>query len=144
MKLHPLSLAVGAGLALAAAILSAQQFPSHNAVEVVRVREPVAVRGIADPQQAVRITEGQPYAVPAQKLLVLTALGSIEYPHNCRLMINGSVEARTKEYGSGGIWPSMVELPLPGLVAREGDTIEVVGGNTSTGDVRAWGYLTEK
>jgi hypothetical protein len=89
----------------------------------------------------VMIREGQPFVVPADKLFVLTGIGSTASYPNHSVRIDGTIEA------SGGTkhWhaTSIVNFP-PGLTATAGAVIEVVDmpdGTLDFGEGIALGYL---
>ena len=100
------------------------------------------------PRDAVRIYEGAPYTVPTGKVLLLKALGTAitaSGSQNSYLRIDGAQELynRTDYSQTGpGTW-SLVQPIADGLVAHEGQVVEVNAGGAPGNVARAWGYLVD-
>jgi hypothetical protein len=154
ITLHPVSLAVGAAaLGGVLWLVSAVQAPASTGAATARavsqipltISNPIEVKGVPVPGNAVRIVEGTPYVVPAGRILVLTALGRAEVTLGlCTLQFDGQTVATAEPNSStaAGAKCSMVELP-PGLVAASGSTVTVqYQFSPSNPGAQAWGYLT--
>jgi hypothetical protein len=129
ISLHPLSALVGAILALSILISMGQSLAST----VFRVEY------LPHPKDMVQVKEGAPFVVPAGRVLVVTALGSVGInATNATLRINGVDETSVNPAGNGqAAHQTMMELPTC-FSAQAGTTVSVVG---SYGDGRVWGYL---
>jgi hypothetical protein len=146
IELHPVSLAVGSGVA-ALAFLAMSQAPVT----------PVAVRGVqyaAHPRDYVQIEEGTPFVVPAGKLFVPTAIGTqppMLVSATWELLsftVDGVVQFSSWKalVGNGqevvGNGSSMRGLPT-GLAVPSGALVEVRDSNSSVLDSRVWGFLAD-
>ncbi len=133
MRIDKLSALFGAMLAgLVFVALAAQQITPAKLL----LSGPVTVRGIPTPNQMVRVVEGVPFVVPAQKVFVVTGLGSNGHlfapgpaPNkHVRVSFDGVsvLEAMILEWQGGGSYsgggPAISEVP-PGLVAPAGTTV---------------------
>ncbi len=136
------SMLVGAGLLAAIGWMVGWQETS-GVTPITRVENPpIRVVGIPDPRDIILIEEGVPYVVPAERSLVLTALGAHTASSNVYLNVDGfrqvSAQAGLNDTGSA---VSMKELPPPGLLVLSGSTVEPTGGTLTS--ARAWGYLID-
>ena len=107
----------------------------------LKISEPIQVEGIPTPQQMMRVVEGTPFIVPAGKRFVVTGLGSTTTNTDIRITIS---------FNTTPVWHWMVKeadvqaTPLvpTGLVAAEGETVEVVDNHVS-GQAVVLGYLAD-
>jgi len=120
LNLHPMSALVGAGVVLLAGVLSAQHVA--NRFVAVRVLETPSLEVSPHARDAVRVSEGAPFTVPAGRILVVTALGTENYPNDdVGFSINGAtVMAGEANSSTGGI----CRIPF-GLTAVGGDAVDV-------------------
>lgn len=152
ITLHPSSLLVGVGLT-ALAFVSMAQSPQLAVPTLARPSPQALVR----PQDMLRIREGTPFTVPANKWFVVTALGTRNPASNSigygtvELKIGGVTELRAfsgmmnasndSDVVGNGI--SMREVPR-GFSIPAGSLIEVSDSNVwSSADAEAWGYLAD-
>jgi len=136
LNLHPKSALVGAGVVLLAGVLSAQQIA--NRFVSVRVLETPTLQMAPHPRDFVRIVEGTPYTVPAGRILVVTAMGSvIGIGGNWAICaVNGAdaVFVWIDQVGGG-----VTEIPT-GLTAQGADVVDVrTAGQTGV----LLGYLVD-
>jgi hypothetical protein len=97
----------------------------------------------------VQIREGTPYAVPAEKMFVLTGVGSSEIRSEAyvSLRVNGKHElcALVSSNGTGGSGGSSSVAPVPvGFAVPSGATIDVNDQREDSSWGRAWGYLANQ
>lgn len=128
-KIDPKSTLIGALLATVAFLgLGAAQTAA-----AIRLG-PVTVRGVPTPDQMVRVVEGSPLTVPADKVLVVTGVGSTaNTPINNTLAIQilfdgqvvlGAQVKVTDANGVSGAGPAIPSVP-PGLKAGAGQQVAV-------------------
>lgn len=136
------------GAAVATAVLLSSQVmqgaaiaPDLGEINRVAVVNPLQVQGIPRAQDMIQIKEGQPYPVPAGKVLVITALGTKGGSNTSELDINGVNEVRINTNVNASSFATMFHLP-PGLTAKSGDIVEPSTGSSMNG--RAWGYLVDE
>ncbi|MCY3002589.1 MAG: hypothetical protein NTV21_12375 [Planctomycetota bacterium] len=152
ITLHPSSLLVGVGLT-AIAFVSMAQSPQLAVPTLARPSPQALVR----PQDMVRIREGTPFTVPANKWFVVTALGTrapAAYSTgsaSVELRVNGVAEMKafagmmSDSLGGDAIGngTSMREVPR-GFSVPSGSVIEVLDLATfSPVDAEVWGYLAD-
>lgn len=105
------------------------------------VEHVVTVKGIPPPEKTIRITEAEPYTVPADKLFVVTGLGKSEFsgtsPGSVILKFDGEAVWKATYGGIDGDVEPYASVP-PGLVAYSGSVV-----STSTNNGVILGYLIE-
>jgi len=139
-----MSALVGAAVVLLAGVLSAQQIA--NRFVSVRVLETPTLEMAPHARDFVRIVEGTPFAVPAEKILVLTGVGAQNRPGAA----NSVGEVRINGQAQWAVWvPTNPyhSFPIPvGLRAVAGDSVEA-GQDPNVGDqsmvVVVLGYLVD-
>lgn len=116
-----------------------------------------AAAPLAHPRDMVTIVQGTGYTVPANKIFVLTALGTISITTSTVVPVSfiadGSVEIRAGLYGAGSAavqagsefhsnFASVVDVP-EGITFTEGQILQVdIGGGGTNG--RAYGYICDE
>ena len=111
------------------------------ALPLAPASQEVRVAGIYDPRSAVRLL-GEDFIVPEGKLLVMTALGSIQ---------GGQASVQISNFWPNGLPETLVvntlpsaptvAFPLPGIVVRAGATVQTGAPNNLWGIV--YGYLID-
>jgi hypothetical protein len=123
-------------LGIGAVLISAAQAPAVNpGAPVLRqasqvplvITNPLEVQGIPVPANMVQIKEGTPYAVPAGRTFVLTALGTFG-SCTCTLFVDGNTEAVTT---------GLIAAMPAGLAVPPASTITVLAHSSCPGQVRA-------
>ncbi len=145
ITIHPGSALAGAALATVSLLASsAVQTTTHSAIAAPGCwRDPIQVVGIPDPRDMVQIREGQPYAVPPEKLFVLTGLGETGNGSSPILLtVDGQKELTVVEVFAQEP-PTVAHVPT-GFTVQAGSTVEVFTGNPLILEGRAWGYLVDE
>lgn len=142
IQLHPGSLFAGLGLAVLAFIAMGQQSmtssPPRTGLDSVLMRPPAAAP--VQPKDWFSIVEGQPFVVPAGKLLVIRAIGADRFIGACEVHVDG---IRELEVTNNSANTSMFEVPRLFVVAS-GSTVDLIHISGSLGlDIRAWCYLAD-
>lgn len=111
------------------------------ALPLAQASQDVRVAGIYDPRSAVRLAGGD-FVVPEGKLLVMTALGSIQ---------GGQVSVQISNFWPSGLPENLVvntlpsaptvAFPAPGIVVPAGATVQTGAPNNQLGIV--YGYLID-
>jgi hypothetical protein len=132
LALHPFSLVTGLALGVVCLLSMSQIGP---------VAQNVLVSYGPNARDYVQIRGGTPYAVPAGKLFVLTALS----PSAGVLKVNGveEVSMMPPQALNSEPFPSVCSVPN-GFTVAAGSTIELCnsgGGSCLNTSHRAWGYL---
>lgn len=144
VKLDVPSAAAGFLIAMIAGLLlSAQALPLASKLLRVEVIQPVDLNPQA--RDFVRIIEGQVYVVPADKILVVTSVGSaICIGCGVELYIDGVQELDVDQANPLTLahFTSISPAP-PGIHAHAGQTVEVKFGKYEPDDARAHGYLAD-
>lgn len=144
ITIHPGSALAGAAIVVLVGALSAQQVVGR--LLDVRIVRPVIAQVDPHPRDFVRIVEGQPFAVPSHRRLVVTSLGhnATNGPHPVELRVDGVIEARVLTgYITTELYSDLIQLPTPGIMAGPGSVVEVQLGGVNPDDARAWGYLVD-
>ena len=138
---HALTLALGFVLGLVVLVSMGQV--SVAPVNIARVEY------YARPQDMVQIRQGVPYAVPAGKLFVLTALGTnLATPNDhgeARLFVDGQRSCSMPVTTNSSQTPSISSIaPVPlGPTFSAGSVLTVVASDPWL-SARAWGYLSSE
>ena len=154
LNLHPMSALVGAGVVLLAGVLSAQHVA--NRFVSVRVLETPTLEVAPHPRDYVRIDEGTPYTVPAEKILVPTAFGwtvgnfspSIKTKIEYELTANGTFVWKDLTWGSldnsyNGVSEQMTARIPEGLAIAAGSVVDVNADGSGVDGGVLLGYLVD-
>ena len=96
------------------------------------------------PRDMVQIREGQPFTVPAGKILVVTAVGRASPQwSSTNLRINGNVDLNVQQPAPMPSASPLIPLPT-GLTYVWGTVVEPDDGDPTNQQGRAWGYLAER
>lgn len=146
MRLQPLTLSLGVLLGVLS-VLSLGAFqqadyqlqPPHPHAAVFGGLGPVQVEGVPTPQQMMRVVEGQPFAVPAGKVLVCTGVGRVGN-------VNAPLDIRFDGSNVLVVWATQSTSQLAaipqGLVAASGVSVSVFDNGGSQEGVLL-GYLAD-
>ena len=110
-----------------------------DAMVTINVNKPVKVEGIPRPDQMMRIVNGT-FTVPADKIFVVTGVGTTGSSGNHNLRINGVFLAQLVTNLSDEV-ATIAPIP-PGMTASAGDVVEAL---TTSGAASAivLGYLAD-
>jgi hypothetical protein len=146
LSIHPLSALAGAGLLGLVLIASGAV---QVAGPVQRLALPTAgvvrIAGIPSPDEMMRVREGEVFVVPANKIFVVTGLGSaLEHDNSVALFLDGQnwLVMHPRVYDQD----VTTVRPVPaGLAATAGQQITVSGGNPLVAsDAQVIGYLAQQ
>ena len=106
-----------------------------------KINTPIQVEGIPTPQQMLRVVEGVPLTVPANKVFVVTGLGDIADVSGVAVLFLDGVAVLSSRPQTSSSNSATSVRPVPtGLTAAEGVIISVTGPNIG----QVFGYLVDK
>ena len=150
--LHPFSALAGAFL-LALCLVTLGAFAPQGSSSARDIDAIEILNTTQSHDNFVRIAGAADYVVPAGYRLVITGLGGATNPEDAMILVDGVVEVQITyhsetqaTHSAGWAWarpaaafPSILQLPKPGLVVDPGQTVNVL----PTFESRAWGYLID-
>ena len=153
LTLHPSSALAGAFL-LALCLVTLGAFAPQGSSSARDIDAIEILNTTQSHDNFVRIAGAADYVVPAGYRLVITGLGGATNPEDAMILVDGVVKVQITYHSetqswagnSGWAWarpaaafPSILQLPKPGLVVDPGQTVNVL----PTLESRAWGYLID-